>query len=331
MPCDELKPLTVGGALAVRRLLGHMDPEVVEACATEVDHALARLASRQHGVIARRQLLEIGLTPDQIRHRCDRGRLYPAHRGVYLVGHTAVTEHGHWLAAVLACGDGAVLSHRFAAALWGLGKAPAARIEVTVGPGGRGARPGIAVHRTRRLASAERTTHHRIPVTTVSRTLFDLAAVVFPSQLRLAFEIADRLELLDLHALETLCQRSSGLRGSGRLREILVGYREAPLTRSALEHSFVSFCRRAGLPVPAVNVAIAGLEVDCVWPDRRVVVELDGYAFHRGRIAFERDRSRDAKLTLAGYTVLRLTHRRLREEAATVAQELRSLLAIERR
>ena len=106
---------------------------------------------------------------------------------------------------------------------------------------------------------------------------------------------------------------------------------EAPLTRSALEHSFVRFCRRAGLPVPAVNVSIAGLEVDCVWPDRRVVVELDGYAFHRGRIAFERDRSRDAKLTLAGYTVLRLTHRRLREEAATVAKELRSLLAIERR
>jgi Protein of unknown function (DUF559) len=249
---------------------------------------------------------------------------------VYLVGHTAVTERARWIAAVLACGEGSILSHRFAAALWALAKPPTARIEVTVGPGGRGARPGIAVHRSSTLTDEERTTRHGIPVTTVPRTLADLARTVSPTQLRQVLEAADRLELLDVEALDALCERESGRRGIGLLREILADYTEATVeTRSALEHRFVRFCQRAGLPAPAVNVPIAGLEVDCAWPDRQLVVELDGYAFHRGRTAFERDRRRDATLTMAGYTVIRLTERRLRGEPAKVAAELRSLLTSE--
>jgi predicted transcriptional regulator of viral defense system len=314
--------------MALRRVDGHIDPEVVEAGpASNVDHAIARLASSQHGVVSRHQLLEIGLSLDEIRRRRECGRLHPAHRGVYLVGHIAVTDHGRWLAAVLACGEGALLSHRFAAALWGLAQPAAARIEVTVGPGGRSARSGIAVHRSSTLLDEERTTRHGIPVTSVARTLLDLASVVSPTQLHRAFEAADRLELLDVDALATLCRRTSGRRGTGQLRDMLREHRgPAVETRSALEHRFLRLCQRAGLPPPAVNVPVQGFEVDALWRRERIVVELDGYAYHRGRAAFERDRRRDSTLVLAGYQVLRVTHRRLVDQPSAVAAEIQSLL-----
>jgi hypothetical protein len=184
------------------------------------------------------------------------------------------------------------------------------------------------------LTDDERTTRLEIPVTTVARTLLDLAGVVSPTHLRQAFEAADRLELLDMSALADLCKAPSNraARGSGRLRSLLadrVG--PVPETRSALEHRFLRACQRAGLPPPAVNVPVSGLEVDALWPHERLVVELDGYAYHRGRAAFERDRRRGAALVLAGYRVVRITHRRLLNEPSAVAEEVRSLLGSARR
>jgi hypothetical protein len=240
-----------------------------------------------------------------------------------------MTTHGRWLAAVMACGRGAVLSHRFAAALWGIAQPPDGRVEVTVGPGGRGRRPGIAAIRSSTLTHRERTKRHGIPVATVPRTLLDLAGVVSPTQLRQAFEAADRLELLDPPALEELCAAPAhrAIRGSGRLRALLADLRgPLPETRSGLEHRFLRLCEGAGLSRPAVNVPVHGFEVDALWPRERLVVELDGYAHHRGRAAFERDRRRDAGLVLAGYRVLRITHRRLLDEPSRVAAEVRSLL-----
>jgi Protein of unknown function (DUF559) len=171
-----------------------------------------------------------------------------------------------------------------------------------------------------------------IPVTTVGRTLLDLAEVVSPIQLRRAFEEADRLELIDIRAIEQLLDRSRGRRGLKPLAALLATHRgPAPPIRSELERLFLDLCHRADLPPPTVNAHVEGLEVDALWPEQRLIVELDGYAFHRTRASFEHDRTRDATLQLAGYRVLRVTHRRLEAEPAAVAGTVRSLLALEAR
>ena len=255
---------------------------------------MALLAYRQHGVVARRQLLALGLTRTQIEGRLARGHLHRVHAGVYAVGHRRLTRYGRWMAAVLANGEQAVLSHRSAAALWGIGEIEVARIEITVPhrPGNGRGRPGITNHRTRNLPDEDRSVRFAIPVTAPSRTLIDLAAVVGSATLRKAVHAADRLELLDVDGL-------------GR---------------------FLRICDDASLPRPAVNVLIEGFEVDCLWSGPRLVVELDSYGFHRDPDAFETDRKRDVTLQLAGYRVLRFTHRRVVERPETVLAELRAAL-----
>jgi len=180
-----------------------------------VDRAVAELAGQQHGVVARRQLLAFGLGPGAIEHRIANGRLHRVHYGVYAVGYRSLTPHGRWLAAVLAAGPGAVLSHRSAAALWGLRPAAGRRIDVTVRRRGRRDRPGIAVHVTRELRDRDRAQRVSIPVTSVARTLLDLAGVIPERQLSRAFEEADRADLLDLDAIEDICLRGRGRRGLG--------------------------------------------------------------------------------------------------------------------
>ena len=165
-----------------------------------------------------------------------------------------------------------------------------------------------------------------IPVTTVARTLLDLAEGVDEQTLRRAFEEADRLHLLEMSALEDLCARSHGRRGLRALRPLIEAAREPTTTVSPLEDRFVVFCEKHGLPPPVTNVLVLGHEVDALWPTRRLIVEMDSYAFHRHRAAFERDRARDAEFAAAGYTVIRLTHRRLEEEPDEVADQLRRLL-----
>lgn len=291
-----------------------------------MDDAVVALARRQHWVVARRQLIGLGLGRRAITHRLATGRFHRLHHGVYAVGRPEVTLRGRWLAAVLACGSGALLSHQSAAALWGLIGAGGAVVHVLSERRWEGQDAGIAAHRTRDLAHGDRVTRDRIPVTSIPRTLLDLAGVVDASRLRNAFEEADRLGVLELRAVAEVCGRVRGHKGVGELRS-LVGEAAAPeYTRSAFEEAFRDFCRDHALPLPEANAWALGFEVDAIWRAERVIVELDGWEFHRGRAAFERDRERAARLEVAGYLVYRLTYRRLMREPLVVAAELRRAL-----
>lgn len=236
---------------------------------------------------------------------------------------------GRWMAAVLACGPGAVLSHRDAAALWDLRPTSAARAEVTAPGRSRHRRADVHIHRPRRLEEKDCTVRDGVPVTTVSRTLLDLAEVVRRREVSRALEQAERLGLFDLAEMNELLERSRGRRGLRPLRRILAGHREKPVTRSELERRFLDLCDEASLPAPGMNLWIEGFEVDAVWRDAGLIVELDGFEYHRTRTAFERDRERDEQIQLAGFRVIRLTHRRLAEDPGGVAANLRTLLRAE--
>lgn len=289
---------------------------------------LAELAARQHGVVARRQLLAIGLTGRAIERRIEAGRLHQLHRGVYAVGHRAISREGRWLAAVLASGEDAVLGRRSAAALWEIRTGGGARTEVVVA-GARRPRPGIAPYRSA-LAGDEVTAHRGIPVTTPARTLLDLAAVLAPARLERAVARAEVLRLADAVSLPVLLERHSRRPGAAALRAILAAGAPA-VTRSELEERFLAFLAGEGLPRPRTNVWMTvgahGIELDCLWPRQRLVVELDGYAVHGTRAAFEADRERDRALQAAGFRVLRVTWRQLHDAPARLAADLARLLA----
>jgi very-short-patch-repair endonuclease len=278
---------------------------------------VAGLASRQHGVVSRSQLLAAGMSAREIvvwqRHR----RLHPLHRGVYAVGHRALTRRARWMAAVLAAGPGAVLSHRSAAALWGVRDGHA--IEVTAPRQCR--RPGITAHRAA-LRPDETTTHDGNPVTSAARTLFDLAAVVSRHQLERAIAQAEFLRLTGPLSLDALLTRYPGARGAAPLAAVTTAQQPLDLTRSELESRFVAFLDAHGVARPRTNVNVEGAERDCVWPRARLVVELDGRAAHATPAAFERDRARDRALTRAGWRVVRITWRQLHDDPERLAQDL---------
>jgi very-short-patch-repair endonuclease len=287
---------------------------------------MAALAGGQHGVVGHRQLLDLGLGREAVQYRIKIGRLLPLYRGVYALGHNSLSVEGRWLAAVLACGPDAVLSHRSAAALWRIRPTSRPAIDVSAERTRRG-QPGITLHRVRSLNPDDRTIRRAIPVTSISRTLLDLAEVLRPRELEKAFEDADRLELLDLHAVERLRARSRGRRGLEALGALVTDYRgPPPMTRSRLERAFHWVIRDAGLPPASTNRFVEGFEVDVAWPERRLVVELDGRGYHSHRAAFETDRVRDARLQVGGYRVLRVTEARLKREPQKIIEEVRSLL-----
>jgi very-short-patch-repair endonuclease len=291
---------------------------------SQADRAIGELAERQHGVVSRAQLLELGLGRRAIDHRLELGRLRPVHRGVYTIGHRLLSRDGRWMAAVLACGPNAVLSHLAAAALWGMRQSN--RIEVTTLAAHRH-RNGLIVHRAS-LREDERTTHRGIPVTTVPRTLLDLSAVVRPHDLRSAFRQAEQLRLTDRLSLGDLAERYPRKPGIATVKALLEEARLGlNVIRSELEERFQSFLLRAGLPLPKTNVVIEGYEVDCVWPEQRLIVELDGHASHSPTHAFESDRARDRRLEAAGWHVIRVTWRQLCEEPHLIEADLRRLLA----
>ena len=176
------------------------------------------------------------------------------------------------------------------------------------------------------MAAGDRVVKERIPVTSVARTLLDLATVMNHRRLSRTFEEADRLGILRIQELEGLCDRNTGRKGTRMLRSLIIDAHRPTQTRSPLEQSFAALCHRHGLPQPVHNVRVLGREVDVLWPRQRLIVELDGFAFHRHRAAFERDRRRDAALQAAGYRIIRLTHRRLEQEPTTVVVELHRLL-----
>ena len=254
------------------------------------------------------------------------GRLHQIHVGVYAVGHPLIPAGGRWMAAVLAAGPAALLSHGCAAAHLNLLPTSSRHVEVTVPGTSRAGPAGIVVHRTRRLDPEDRIVHEGIPVTSVARTLIDIAGVARRHQLTRAVETAERLQVFDLSETDRVLARGKGRRGASALRDVLCAYREPAFTRSALERKMLQLVRIAGLPAPAANLWIAGGEADLVWEEQRLVVELDSRAFHDTRAAFERDRKRDAELQLAGYRLLRVTDRRLEREPQAVLADVTALL-----
>jgi very-short-patch-repair endonuclease len=313
-------------AWAVRNI----DETSVRECAAPLDAAVAAIAARQHGVVSLAQVRALGLGDRAVQQRAARGRLHPVHRGVYTVGHPVLSADGQRMAAVVACGRAAVLSHRSAAAAWGLRATDRAHHEVTVARRHRPV-PSVEVHTTRCLAPDDVTTLRAIPITSVARTLLDLAAVLGPDALERAVHQAEVIRLLDARALRAAMGRAKGRRGVARLAAILAEPDPGP-TRSVLEERFLELCRRAALPRPRLNMhmPIDGtlLELDALWPRERLVVELDGAAAHRTARAFHADRRRDARLGAAGFVVMRLTWRRVTRDHEVVADELRRAFAL---
>jgi very-short-patch-repair endonuclease len=283
-------------------------------------------AERQWGVVSRSQLLDLGISGAAIATWRRRRRLQVVYRGVYSVGHTALRPEGHRLAAVLACGPGAVLSHRTAAAHWGLLRTDQTRIDVTA-PRGRHGAPGIRLHRSRSLDAQDTTHHQGIPSTTVHRTLLDLAATARPSELERALAQSERLQLYDHRAMQATIARNNGHKGTQVLAQATS--RKPKWTQNEWEAEFLDLIRKAGLPEPETNDAFHvpdyGLcEPDFHWPRHRVIVETDGFETHGTRQAFRNDRAKDAALTAAGHSILRFT----RDDAPALAlRRLRAVLA----
>jgi very-short-patch-repair endonuclease len=291
------------------------------------ERALAALADRQYGVVSQSQLVALGLGKRTIARWSAIGRLHQIHRGsAYAVGRESVVQRGTWLAAVLACGEGAVLSHASAAALWELVPARSL-VDVTSPRGNQGRRRwhGVQLHRGR-LDLDEVTSWDRIPITSVARTLFDYAEVVDFQRLERAWEEADRLKRLQTREVERVCERGYGRHALKPIRRLLAEAQAVTRTRSPLEDRFQRFCHFYELPPHSTNVDVLGKEVDVLWPAARLIVELDSWEFHSHRAAFQRDRARDTRLLVAGYRTARVTHERLDTEATALAAEIRELL-----
>jgi REase_MTES_1575 len=301
--------------------------EHVPATAT-ADARIARLAEAQHGVVGLGQLRAAGLGIGAINFRVRAGRLHRLYRSVFAVGHTRLSRQGRWMAALLAAGDGAVLSHVSAAALWELRPSSAASIHVTVLTyGGRLRRPGIVVHRSRALAPAAVADRDAIAVTSVARTLVDLAGMLAPGPLERAVERSLALRLFDLTSVRAAIDARSTVRGASALARVVAGIHDEPaLTRSELEALMRDVCAAHGIESPEVNARVEGHEVDFLWRSRRLIVETDGHAYHGTRTAFERDRAKDARLTTLGYRVVRFTYRQLVYERDVVVATLIALL-----
>jgi len=267
-----------------------------------------------------------------VHKRTEGGSLHRIHRGVYAVGHPGMDLNRRRMGAVLACGPDAVLSHRSAAALWGIRVDDRSSIDVTA-PNRRGRIPtGIDAHRDHFLADDDRTTLNGIPCTSLTRTLLDLAAVVQVRELRKALSEAEVLRLLDRVSLRCLIQRSRGRRGVARLRMLLDEiHPETKRTRSEMERRFLQLCARAELPQPEVNVPLdvegQRLLPDFLWRDANLIVEADSRRYHDTDSAFQHDRRREQRLLLAGWRVARCTWEQIDREPRNLAKTIRGLLA----
>ncbi len=292
------------------------------------EKALAELAGRQHGVVSIRQLLgPLGYSQAAISRAVAAGRLHRLYTGVYAVGHTDISLHGECLAAVLACGPRALLSHYSAAWLWGLSATEPIPVHVT-SPVPRRARRPIHLHYSRTLADADRALVEGIPVTSVARTLLDQAGLRRPQRhLMHLLKRAEEGRIFDLAAVHDVLERNRGHRGHKPLRRAIVLYEPPPFTRSRFEALFYEAVVVAGLPTPRVNYNLAGMEVDLYWPEHRFAVELDLYETHGTRESFEEDRLRQEELLLEGVGMTRVTGPRFAREPAEVLARLRRLLA----
>jgi very-short-patch-repair endonuclease/predicted transcriptional regulator of viral defense system len=286
----------------------------------------------QHGVLSLDQLREAGYSAEAVRKRCSAGRLHRIHQAVYaLMPGALLTREAIWMAAVLACGPEALLAYRSAAALQRLRDYGYSRVEVLVPGRSRGHHDGIFIHRSTTLADADRTVVDGIPCTSVARTLLDLSTVVTRRGLELACDRAEQHETFDLQAVREVLERNP--RRGGRLRAVLDGYAIGEdMTWSETEERFRALVRAAALPAPRINHVIDLhdgdylLRPDFCWPEHRLIVETDSPRYHGTALAFESDRHRDQRLTLAGWRVVRITRRQIIENPAWVTALLRGLL-----
>jgi very-short-patch-repair endonuclease len=289
------------------------------------EREIADLAARQHGVVAVWQLTALGFTYREIRYRATVGRLHRIHHGVYAVGYSKLTPKGHRMAAVLAYGPDAVLSHRSAAAHWDIGPG-FWKIEVTT-PHSRRCRKGTRAHQAA-LHPEDITVHDGIPTTTVARAILDLASQLNDDRLTHLIEEADRKDRFDLKALDRAIARRPRAAGVRRLKAVLSAYRGTADTRSKLERDFRSLIAKANLPEPQYDVLLAGLTVDVYRPEWKLVVELDGEPYHSSPRALETDRIRDATLQKIDIRVLRVTGKRMDSEPEAVLNDVLALRRI---
>jgi hypothetical protein len=290
----------------------------------EISRVTLRLARAQHGVVSRFQITGSGVSESAVDRRIRNGTLVPVFPGVYAVGHDILSHRGWWRAALLSGGPGSVLSHATAAACWGL-ISPPNRIDIIRGfnrepptsingPRRTPNRSMLRIHRTTVMETWETVEHEAFPLTSVPRTLLNLAARSSVSRLETLLAEADRLRLVDWREMRAVTERGNGWPGAGKLREIVQRWNpDAVATKSELERRFLGFCSAHGYPSPSVNVVVGGFEVDCLWPKERLIVELDSALFHQNQKVFESDRRRDSILSKLGYEVRRVTDEQLRD------------------
>jgi very-short-patch-repair endonuclease len=293
---------------------------------------MALLAGGQHGVVSRWQLLELGMSRDRIQDRAARSQLHRLYRGVYAVGHRKLTLKGVWMAAVLACGPDAALSHRAGLGLWDVRRTESGLIDVTMpGRTGRRGPDDVRLHRSTLLREADVDAVDGIPVTSLAWTVVDYAGIAHRQQLRSVLEALERRGLYIGRELDELLERAPNRKGVKAVTAVIAEMTgPAPWLQSELEAIFREVIRGSDLPEYEANVMVEGEVVDALWRKERVIVELDGYAFHKSRARFEADRRRDAKLQVAGYRVLRVTQERLTNEPQAVLAEIRALLSAAR-
>lgn len=286
---------------------------------------LAILAEQQYGVVTAEQLRRLEFSDAAVGRMARAQRLRRVHRGVYAVGHRALPRRGRCMAAVLACGKGAVLSHGSAAWLLGLAPGLPGTIDVTVPSHGQRHR-GIALHHSSTLIAPEHGRLAGIPITSWPRTMLDLAATRSAWELNDAVERAERKEILDIGTVDALLRRRRGDRGVARLRLAVDIYRDPAFSRARSERLFLAMVKKAGLPRPAINTWVDKFEIDAYWETERFAVEIDGWEAHRTRRAFEDDHLRWEEMKLAGIEVVPISARRIERHPAEVGRRLRTLL-----
>jgi very-short-patch-repair endonuclease len=289
---------------------------------------VARIATSQNGAVTYEQLLQAGLQHSGIGRRSDRGLLHRIHRGIYVPGHEALADRARETAAILATGEKAVISHASAASLWGFAAAEEEDVHVTVVGRRRRSRPGLVVHYASSLDARDIRQLHGLPLTSPARTIVDLAATSY-RDLDRAFGDAHAQRLVTAREIEELLDRAGPCRGSRAVKALLTD-NASGFTRSEAERLLRALIRSANLPPPRFNARVAGYEVDAVWPDRGLVVEVDGYAYHGHRAQFERDRRKDLALTAAGYRVIRVSWRQLTQEPMALVAVISSALSLGR-
>jgi hypothetical protein len=299
-----------------------MGPQVGRTSGETTDEVIGRIAGRAHGVVTRRELLEAGLSAKRIRRRVSSGALISVHRGVYRVGHRAPNREAHYMAAVKACGDRAVLCGRAAAHLWRLIKGSPPQPEV-LAPAKRLV-PGVITHRAV-TASADMADWRRIPLTSIPRTLVDLASSMPAPTLARACHEAGVLYRTTPRQVEVVLRRLPNAPGRGKLERILHG--DVPVTLSRLEDRFLEQLQEANLPLPITNRVAGDRRVDCRWPDHRLTVELDSYRFHNSRHSWEQDRLREREARARGDEFRHYSWTDVFEDPAFMLTELRELLS----